>query len=100
MDKIKKGKALIFTATLIASMMAMWTETITPKYFPGLQPDPKSITVGLIGLTVSLIYLYGLFMCSRSVQVPLTVSYFLKLSFGFPNWILYVIVLASPMVIH
>lgn len=96
--KINTGRKLIFAATLVAMLMAMWTEVVAPKYFQELQPDPQSILIGLFGLGVSSIYLYGLFLCSRAVGVPLTVSYFLRLSFGFPNWILYIIGVASPLI--
>lgn len=97
--EIKTGKRLIFAATFTAMLMAMWLEVIAPKYFPEFQPDPHSNLVALFGLIVSASYLYGLFLCSRAVGVPLTVSYFIKLSFGFPNWVLYIIVLACRLLL-
>lgn len=92
--KIKIGKRWIFAAVFLASLMAIWSEVITPRIYPALLPDPQSITIGLLGILISSGYLYGLYLCSRAVGVPLTVMHFIRLTFGFPSWIPIVIVVA------
>lgn len=90
--KIKVGKRWIFAALFLASLMAIWLEVITTRFYPELQPDSQSIPLTLLGLLISSGYLYGLYLCSRAVSVPPTVMHFLRLTFGFPNWILIVMV--------
>lgn len=92
--KIKIGKKWIFAAVIVASFMALWTEIVAPRMYPTLQPDPKSVTSDILGILISSGYLYGLYLCSRAVGIPLTVMYFIRLSFGFPCWIPILIVIA------
>ena len=90
--KIKTGKRWIFAAVFLSCLMAMWIEIVAPRMYPALQPDPQSASIGLLGLLISSGYLYGLYLCSRAVGVPLTVMYFIRITFGFPCWIPMVIV--------
>ncbi len=85
--KLALGKNLIFISSLVAVSAALYFNLVAPS-FPELpQHDPFSIWETVLGLTVSLIFIYGLFLGSRGVGSTLNISTFFKLLFGFPCWI-------------
>ncbi len=89
--KLSMGKNLIFISSLVTVFAALYFNLIAPSFPELLQHDPFSIWETVLGLTVSLVFIYGLFLGSRGVGRPLNISTFFKLLFGFPCWIPFVL---------
>jgi len=76
---------LIFVSFLVAISGVFYTEVAT-KMFPGLKPfNPHSTVMDIVGFSLCVIFVTGLYLGSRGLGVPLSFNLFIKLLFSYPS---------------
>ena len=96
--KVRVGKWLIFISGMISAIIAIYTEMISPESFT--DNDLNSPFMIILGLILSAIFIYGLYLGSRAVGIPLTVQRFFQLIFGFPCWIPFAIYICALILVN
>jgi len=94
---------LIFISTLIAISGAFYS-SIAVEIFPNLKPiDPHSAILDIVGLTLCVIFLIGLYLGSRGLGVPLSFNLLIHLLFSYPSRIIllpYILLFIGSIVYH
>ncbi len=86
-DKTKYAisRWLIFISFLFAISGVFYTE-VAVNIFPDLKPlDSHSTIMDIVGLTLCIIFVTGLYLGSRGLGVPLSFKLFLHLLFSYPS---------------
>ena len=89
------SKTFIFASASLAVLASFWIDIIAPSIGELHPVDAFSVPWTISGLFLSVLFLSGVYMGSRGVGRPLTISAFFKLVFGFPCWIPFAVYFAA-----
>ena len=86
-DKTKYdiSRWLIFISFFVVISGVFYSE-IAVSIFPNLKPlDPHSVVMDVVGLTLCVILVTGLYLGSRGLGVPLSIKLLIHLLFTYPT---------------
>jgi hypothetical protein len=83
-ERFRKSKKLIFTGWIIMVAWDLFLEAL--EYF-NLVNYPQNIPAMIGYILAAIVMWYGLWLGSRGIGIPLSISVFLNLLFGYPYWI-------------
>jgi hypothetical protein len=86
-EKFRTSKKLIFIAWVIVVTWDSFLQVL--QHFDLFNYDPQNIPfrVAIVFIFAGMLMLFGLWLGSRGIGIPLSVRVFLSLLFGYPCWI-------------
>jgi len=86
-EKLKRSKKLIFFAWVISVFWDLLMQLLSVYDLVEYGTGSVQWWVVIVYILATVLLLYGLWLGSRSIEAPLSISRFLNLLFGYPCWI-------------
>ncbi len=86
-QKFRISKRLIFTAWVITLVWDSFLRVLDHFHLFHYDPQDIPFPAATVFIFAAIMMLYGLWLGSRGIGIPLSIRVFLSLLFGYPCWI-------------